>query len=28
LPQPTIVATDLRDFAAKLTNLAGQTSTR
>jgi 2-haloacid dehalogenase len=28
LPQPTIVATDLRDFAAKLTNPAPPTSTR
>jgi 2-haloacid dehalogenase len=28
LPQPTVVATDLRDLAAKLTNQAGQTSTR
>jgi 2-haloacid dehalogenase len=27
LPQPTIIATDLRDLAAKLTNQAGQTST-
>ncbi len=27
LPQPTIVATDLRDLAAKLTNQATQTST-
>jgi 2-haloacid dehalogenase len=27
LPQPTIVATDLRDLAAKLTNQAAQTST-
>jgi 2-haloacid dehalogenase len=28
LPQPTIVATDLRDLAAKLTNRAADTSTR
>jgi 2-haloacid dehalogenase len=28
LPQPTVVANDLRDLAAKLTNEAGQTSTR
>jgi 2-haloacid dehalogenase len=28
LPQPTVVVTDLRDLAAKLTNQAGQTSTR
>jgi 2-haloacid dehalogenase len=27
LPQPTIVATDLRDFARQLTNAARQTST-
>jgi 2-haloacid dehalogenase len=27
LPQPTIIATDLRDLAAKLTNQAGLTST-
>jgi 2-haloacid dehalogenase len=27
LPQPTVVATDLRDLAAKLTNRAGQPST-
>jgi 2-haloacid dehalogenase len=27
LPQPTIVATDLRDLATKLTNQASQTST-
>jgi 2-haloacid dehalogenase len=27
LPQPTIVATDLRDLTAKLTNQAAQTST-
>ena len=27
LPQPTVVATDLRDLAANLTNPAGQTST-
>jgi len=28
LPQPSVVATDLRDLAAKLTNQAGPTSTR
>lgn len=28
LPQPTVVATDLQDLAIKLTNSAGQTSTR
>lgn len=28
VPQPTVVATDLRDLAAKLTNQAGQASTR
>jgi 2-haloacid dehalogenase len=28
LPQPTVVATDLRDLAANLTNPAGQPSTR
>ena len=27
LPQPTIIATDLRDFAANLTNSAPPTST-